>query len=101
LRIFYGRIGVERREMGMDGKVKVIGMTVVATEDALAKACPARPKWAAGVVSNLGVEIALESPKLRKIALCPEVLELAGYQLKVVAADEFEKVVKTIEEEKG
>ena len=83
----------------MEGKVRVVGTTIIATENALAKACPAKPRWLAGVISNLGLEITLESPKLRKVALCPEVLQLAGYQLKVVAPEDFERAVEELGKE--
>jgi hypothetical protein len=85
----------------MEGKVKVIGNTVIATEDTLSKVCPARPKWAAGIISNLGLEIALQSPKLRRVALCPEVLQLAGYTLKVVSPEDFEKTVESVEKKEA
>ena len=85
----------------MEGWIKIIGTTIIATEDALAKACPARPNWAAGVISNLGLEIALQSPKLRKVALCPQVLELAGYTLKVVSPEDFERTVESVEKKEA
>jgi len=78
------------------GKIEVIGKTIIATEEALSKTCPARPKWLGGIIANLGIEITLQSPKLRKMALCPEVLEIAGYSLKVVPAEEFEKTVEEL-----
>ena len=48
-------------------------------------ACPLNPRWAAGVISRLGLPLAEISEKLFPLTRCPAVLEAAGYTVKIVA----------------
>jgi|GEM_PF-6293505 len=77
--------------------IKIVGNRIIATEDE-PRACPKNPKWATTMLKLFGPKLASES-KLKVFLTCPEVVEAAGYELKVLKTpEEAEELIRKLEQ---